>query len=65
MHVHSKSTNSFTYVLPATCYPRKSVNNIPRDLTPQFRRIFDSDKKSKHQSEENINYLTVRDYHPR
>ena len=27
--VHSESTNSFTYVLPTTCYPRKSINNIP------------------------------------
>ena len=27
--VHSKPTNSFTYILPITCYPRKSINSIP------------------------------------
>ena len=27
--VHSKPTNSFTYILPTTCYPRKSINSIP------------------------------------
>ena len=26
--IHSKPTNIFTYVLPTTCYPRKSINNI-------------------------------------
>ena len=30
--VHSKPTNSFTYVLPTTCYPRKSINNIPHGI---------------------------------
>ena len=24
--VYSKSTNSFTYVMPITCYPRKNIN---------------------------------------
>ena len=30
--VHSKPTNSFMYVLPTTCYPRKSINNIPHGI---------------------------------
>ena len=30
--VQSKPTNSFTYVLPTTCYPRKSINNIPHGI---------------------------------
>ena len=30
--IHSKLTNSFTYALPITCYPRKSINNIPHGI---------------------------------
>ena len=30
--VYSKPTNSFTYVMPSTCYPRKNINNVPRVL---------------------------------
>ena len=40
--VHSKPTNSFTYVLPTTCYPRKSRNNIPHVIALRLRRICDS-----------------------
>ena len=50
--VHSKPTNSFTYVLPTTCYPRKSINNIPHGIALRIRRICDSDQKFKHRSEE-------------
>ena len=46
--VYSKPTNSFTYVLPTTCYPRKSINNIPHGIALRLRRICDSDKKFKH-----------------
>ena len=64
MDVHSKPTDSFTYVLAATCYPRKSINNIPHGIALLLRRICDSDGKFKHRSEEYKNYLTARDYHP-
>ena len=62
--VHSNPTNSFTYVLPTTCYPRKSINNIPHGIALRLRRICDSDEKLKHWSEKYKNYLIARDYHP-
>ena len=62
--VHSKLTNSFTYALPTTCYPRKSINNIPHGTALQLRRISVSNEKFKHRSEEYKNYLIARDYHP-
>ena len=62
--VHSKPTNSFTYVLPTTCYPRKGINNIPHGIALRLRRICDSDEKFKQWSEEYKNYLILRDYHP-
>ena len=49
--VHSKPNNSFTYVLPTTCYPRKSVNNIPHGIALRVTRICDLDEKFKHRSE--------------
>ena len=61
---HSKPTNSSTSVLPTTCYPRKSINNIPHGVPLRLRRIRDSDEKFKHQSEEYKNYLISRDYCP-
>ena len=62
--VHSKPTNSFKYVLPTTCYPRKSINNIPHGIALRLRKICDSDEKFKHRSEEYKNRLVARDYHP-
>ena len=64
MDVHSKPTNISTYALPTTCYPRKSINNTPHGIALWLRRIFDSDEKFKHRSEEYKNYLIARDYHP-
>ena len=43
--VYSKSTNSFTYVLPCTCYSKGNINNIPKGITLRLRRICDSDEK--------------------
>ena len=63
--VHSKPTNSFTYVLLTTYYPRKSINNIPYSAALRLRRICDSDEKFKHRSEEYKNSLIGRDYHSR
>ena len=62
--VHSKLTNSFTYALSTTCYPRKSINNILHGIALRPRRIYDSDEKFKHRSEEYKNYLIERDCHP-
>ena len=46
--VHSKPM----YVLPITCYFRKSINNISHDIALRLRRICDSDKEFKNLSEE-------------
>ena len=61
---HSKLTNSFTYALTITCYPRKSINNIPHGIALRLRRICDSYEKFKHRIEEHKNYVIARDYHP-
>ena len=38
--VYSKPTNSFTYVMPNTCYPRKNINNVPRDIALRLEQKF-------------------------
>ena len=30
--VYAKPTNSFTYVLPSTCYPKKCINKVPKGI---------------------------------
>ena len=30
--VYSKPTNSFTHVLPSTCYPYKNIRNVPKGI---------------------------------
>ena len=41
----AKPTNSFTYVLPSSCYTRRSLNNIPRGIALRLGRICDTDEK--------------------
>ena len=43
--VFAEPTNSFTYVKPSTCYPRKSIHNVPRGIALRLRRICDTDEK--------------------
>ena len=43
--VFAKSTNSFTYVKPSTCYPRKNTSNLPRGIALRLHRICDTDEK--------------------
>ena len=31
--VYSKLSNSFTYVLPSTCYPYKNIPHAPKGIT--------------------------------
>ena len=40
--VYSKPTNSFTYVLPSTCYPMKNINKVPQGIALALRRICDT-----------------------
>ena len=43
--VFAKPTYSFKYVLPPSCYPRKSHNNVPHGTALHLRCICDTDKK--------------------
>ena len=63
--VFSKATNSFTYVLPNTCFPKSNIENIPKGVALRLRRICDSDNKSEKRSKEYQNYFIGRDYKPR
>ena len=37
--VFSKTTDSITYVLPSTCFPKSSIENIPKGVALRLRRI--------------------------
>ena len=60
----AKDTDSFTYVLPSTCFPKNNIENIPKGVALRLRRICDSDEKFEKHSAEYQNYLTARDYKP-
>ena len=50
--VFSKATNSFTYVLPNTCFPKSNIENISKGVALRLRRICDSDKEFEKRSNE-------------
>ena len=62
--VFPKATNSFTYVLPSTCYPKKSINNVTKGIALNLRRICDRDEKFAMRSYEYQNYPIARAYKP-
>ena len=62
--VSFKPSNSFTYVLPSTCYPNRNIKNVPKGIALRLRRICDSDEKYDERSEEYQKYLIARDYQP-
>ena len=62
--VFSKPTNSFTYILPSTCYPNRNIRNVPKGIGLRLRRICDSDEKYGERSEEYQKYFIARDYQP-
>ena len=62
--VYAKETNSFTYVMPSTCYPNKNINNVPYGVALRLRRICDTEEKFDTRSNEYSNYLIARDYKP-
>ena len=62
--VYAKPTNSFTYVLPSTCYPKKSINKVPKGIALRLRRICDSDEKFDIRSSEYQNYSIAGGYNP-
>ena len=59
--VHSKPTNSFTYVMPSTCYPMKNINKVPQGIALRLRRICDTTEKYESRADEYKNYLLARD----
>lgn len=59
-----KATNSFTYVLPGTCFPKSSIENAPKDVALRSRKIFNSNGKFEECSVQYQTYLVVRDYKP-
>ena len=60
--VYLKPTKSFTHVLPTTCYSKKNINKVPKEIALRFRRIYNSDEKFENQSSEYHTYLIARDY---
>ena len=62
--VYTKPTKSFTYVLPSTCFPQKSINKILKGIPLRLRRIYDSYEKFDIRRSKYQNYLIARDYNP-
>ena len=60
--VFAKDTESFTYVLPSTCFPKNNIENISKSVALCLRRICDSDEKFGKHSAEYQDYLIARDY---
>ena len=65
VEVFSKPTNSFTYIMPSTCYPSNNIDIVPRGIALRLKRICDSDEKFTVRSNEYKNYLIARDYEPK
>ena len=57
INVFAKDTDSFTYVLSSTCFPKNNIENIPKGVALRLRRICDSDEKFEKHAAEYQNYL--------
>ena len=44
--VYSNPINSFSYVMPSTCYPMKNINKVPQGIALRLRRICDTTEKT-------------------
>ena len=62
--IFAKATNSFTYVLPSTCFPKNNIENVPKGVALRLTRICDSDDKFEERSVQYQKYLVARDYKP-
>ena len=62
--VYAIPTKSFTYVLPSTCFPQKSINKVLKGIPLRLRRMYDSDEKFDIRRSKYQNYLIARDYNP-
>ena len=58
--VFTKPTNSFTYISPSTFYPKKNINNVPKDTALRFRMVCNTDAKFEIHSYECQNYAIAR-----
>ena len=45
VNVFLNPTNSFTYVMPSTCYPSNNMKNVPRGIALRLKRTCDSEEK--------------------
>ena len=55
--VYAKSTNSLSYTLPNTCYPKNNSCKIPKAIALRRRRICDDDETFDKRSTVYQNYL--------
>lgn len=62
--VFAKPANSFTYVIPSTCYPCKNINNVSREIPGRLPRIFDTEKNFESRANEYKQYLIAQDQKP-
>ena len=62
--IFCKATNSFTYVLPSTCFSKTNIEKIPKDLALGSRRICDSGSKFEKRHAEYQKHLIARNYKP-
>ena len=54
--IFSKATNSFTYVVPRTCFSKTNIEKIPKGVALGLRRICDSDSKFEKRNAEYQKY---------
>ena len=59
--VYLKPMNSFTYVMPSTCYRSNNINNLPTVIALRLKRISGSDEKCTVRSSTYKNYLIARE----
>ena len=57
--IFAKATNSFTYVLPSTSFPKKNIENVPEDVALRLRRVCYSDDKFEEWCVQYQKYLVV------
>ena len=62
--IFPKATNSFTNVLHNNCFPKNSIENVPKGVVLRLRRTCDSDQKFEGLSVQYQKYLAARDYKP-
>ena len=57
--VYCKPANSFTCVLPSTCYPLKNINKVPQEIALRLSRYCDTAENYESRADEYKKYLLV------